>query len=167
MKKLILLSAVLSIGIASTSHASVLSNIIRDTTDNFKGTVRFIINPVKQSEKILQSRIDAQKRAMDAALAAVKAKKIAVGVKGNMTLHGGTMEGISVSDPSVIIVSLFNTSWNVRAVPSTSVVGADNKRINLSDIRVGDLVNFSGTLSSEGPNFVTATGVKDFLVSSQ
>lgn len=53
-------------------------------------------------------------------------------------------------------------SWNIDTGSATKFFNADGERIALSDIRVGDIINFSGTMDSQTKKItVVANVVKD------
>ncbi len=167
MKKIILALAILSFGVASTSHASILSKIIDDAGDNMKGTVRFVVDPLGIKRKVINEVSRVVNPATVAVVAgAARARKISVDTKGVISINGGEVQAISATVPSIVTISVFNTFWNLTVSSATKITRANNQVTNLGEVLVGDIVNITGKLiaESESPYAIATASLKDFSI---
>ena len=88
---------------------------------------------------------------------------------GHVLVRGATVTGVSGN--TVTATTLWNSTtltWTVLTASSTEVLGknGDDKRnaLTLADIKVGDTVNFQGTLSAGTGLTVTARVLRDLSV---
>lgn len=93
---------------------------------------------------------------------------VEIGPAGNVHVQGATVTSVSSSTISAATVWGSTTlSWNVVTNSSTQFNGK-NGNVSLSDVKLGDSVNFNGKLDSSASALtVTATNVRDISVAKE
>jgi len=90
--------------------------------------------------------------------------EVSIRGNGNVLVRGAKVASISGSTVTATTTwGSANITWTIRATSSTTIIRYQEGRASLADVRVGDVISFSGTIDqTQGPFTVNAKVIRDW-----